>query len=196
MSYAPFNDRVYYTNGVNIGYVKSSASCLLSDPNLEFKLPLPPGQLIEYYRGRLYIARRNILYISDPLCDYFDIRSGYKQFSGDITLLRAVDEGIYVGDDKVWWVRGDSPEEFERLEVYSSKAIPFTDIRTNGQNIGEGTTKGNIAIWTGENGICAGSSDGSVANLTELRYQFIPRGRGAGFIREKANVRHYINSLF
>jgi hypothetical protein len=195
MSYAQFNDKTYYTNRNEIGYVKDGASNLLVDPVLEFKLPLPPGQLVEYYRGCLYVARDNILYISDPLCDYFDTRTGYKQFAGKITLLRAVDTGLYVGDEKIWWVKGDSAEEFERLEAYSYRAIPYTDVRTNGQNIGDGM-KGNIAIWTGENGICMGDNSGQVSNLTEGRYNFPAYGIGAGFIREKQNVRHYINSLY
>lgn len=195
MSYAPFNDRIYYTNGYEIGYVKTNASMLLVDPALEFKMPLPAGQLIEYYKGCLYVAKEGVLYISDPLCDYFDIRKGYKQFAGKITLLRAVDEGLYVGDDKIWWVNGKSGEDFERTEAYSIRAIPFTDVRTNGQNIGDGI-KGNVAIWTGENGICVGGNDGNVVNLTEARYTFTAGGRGAGFIKENANVRFYVNSLY
>ena len=195
MSYTSFNDRIYYTNGYEIGYVQLDIDYPLVDPILEFKLSLSAGQLIEYYRGRLYVARDNILYISDPLCDYFDIRQGYKQFTSKITLLRAVDEGLYVGDSKIWWVKGSSPEEFERIEVYSHRAIPYTDIRTNGQDVSDGI-KGNIAIWTGENGICMGDNSGTVINLTKSRYTFTPSGQGAGFIRSNNNVCHYINSLY
>jgi hypothetical protein len=195
MSYAPFNDRIYYTNEYEIGYVKNNTSTLLTDPVLEFKMPLPAGQLIEYYRGCLYVAKDDVLYISDPLCDYFDIRKGYKRFASKITLLRAVDEGMYVGDDKIWWVNGKSGDDFERTETYSVRAIPLTDVRTNGQNVGDGL-KGNVAIWTGENGICLGGNDGNVINLTESRYTFTAHGKGSGFIRENASIRHYINSLY
>ncbi len=195
MSYAPVNDRIYYSNYYEIGYIKNYESTLLSGPALSFKLPMPAGQLIEYYRGRLYVARDSILYISDPLCDYFDTRSGYKQFASRITLLRAVDKGMFVSDRKVWWMPGDAPEEFERIEAYPSPAIIHTDVQTNGQFVGNGLN-GNIALWTSENGICAGANDGSVVNFTEARYTFTASGRGAAFIKENNNIKHYVNSLY
>jgi hypothetical protein len=195
MSYAPFNDRIYFTNKNEIGYVLGDSTVDLVDPGIEFKHPLLSGQLIEYYRGRMYVARGNVLYISDPLCDYFDVRHGYKLFAGEIVLLRAVDDGLYVGDEKMWWVRGDSPDEFDRKEVYSHPAIRYTDVRVNGQNVGDGV-QGNVAIWTSVTGICMGDNSGTVVNLTDARYTFTPSGRGSGFIRENDNVRHYINSLY
>ena len=195
MSYAPWNTRVYYTNGYEIGYVLGSTSNLLVDPALEFKMPLPAGKFIEYYRGCLYVANDNVLYRSDPLCDYFDVRKGYHQFSGNITMLRAVDTGLYVADEKVWWLKGDTGDEFDRTEAYSSKPIPYTDIRTNGQNVGDGA-KGNVALWTGKSGICIGDNSGQVVNLTEARYTFAECSEGAVFVRESGNVRHYVNSLF
>jgi len=195
MSYAPFNDRIYYTNEHQIGYVKNGEDNHLPDPDTEFKESLPAGQFIEYYRGCLYVARDKILYVSDPLCDYYDIRHGYKQFASRITLLRAVDDGLYIGDDRIWWVQGDSPEEFQRREVYSHRAIPYTDVRTNGQDVGDGI-KGSVAIWTGENGICLGDNSGTVINLTESRYTFTSTNQGTGFIRNINNILHYINSLY
>lgn len=195
MSYAPWNDRIYYTNRYQIGYVKGGVSYELTDPGREFKMPLPAGQLIEYYKGRLYVAKGNIVYISDPLSDYFDIRTGYVTFANDITLLRAVDEGMYVGDDKIYWIRGEAPEEFDRKEVYDHQAILYTDLRIDGQNVGEGL-KGKVAMWTGMNGICLGDGTGKVMNLTDSRYTYDGTGRGAAFVRDKNNVRHYINSLF
>ena len=195
MSYAPFNDRIYYTNGHQIGYVKANIDYGLVDPSKEFKLSLPAGQLIEYYGGCLYVAKDNVLYISDPLCDYFDVRTGYKQFSSAITLLRAVDEGLYIGDDKTWWVGGDSPDVLERKEAYGHRPIIYTDVCVNGQDIGDGI-KGKVAMWTADNGICLGDNSGTVVNLTEGRYTFTARGQGAGFIRINNNIKHYVNSLF
>lgn len=195
MSYAPFNDRIYYTNDHEIGYIKNQANSLLSDPGREFKMPLPAGQFIEYYRGCLYVACGDTLYISDPLCDYFDIRTGYKLFASRITLLRAVDDGLYVADDKTYFIRGKANEDFERDEVYPARAIPFTDIRIVGKYIDDGLL-GNVAMWTAENGICLGDNSGQVKNLTEARYTFTSHGQGTGFLREKNGVRHYVNSLY
>ena len=195
MSYVLFNDRTYYTNGYEIGYIKNDISTLLADPLLEFKLPLPAGQLIEYFMGCLYVAVNDILYISDPLCDYYDTRTGYRRFAGRITMLRAVDDGLYVSDDRIWFIKGKTNEDFERSESYSSRAIPFTDERINGRYISDNLS-GNVAIWTGENGICVGDNRGVVINLTESKYVLPVHGNGAGFIRDKDNIRHYVVSLY
>ena len=195
MSYALFNDRYYFTNRYEIGYTKDNASYELPDPSREFKLPLPAGQLIEYFLGVLYVARDNILYIADPLCDYYDVRTGYRIFNKYITMLRSVDGGLYVSDDRVWFVKGRANEDFERDEAYPSPAIIHTDVSVNGKFIDD-TMVGKVAIWTGENGICLGDANGTVINLTDNRYTFTARGRGTGFIRETENVRHYVNSLY
>lgn len=195
MSYAMWNDKLYYTNYYQIGYIKNDLSYGLVDPVREFKLPLPAGQLIERYKARLFVARGKTLYISDPLSDYYDTRQGYKLFPEDIRLLRAVDEGLYVGDSKVYWMGGDTLDEFSLKEAYSARPIMFTDLRVDGQHVGDGV-KGKLAMWTGENGICLGDNAGHVINLTEARYTFTSTGQGAAFIRDVSNVRHYINTLF
>jgi hypothetical protein len=195
ISYAPFNDRVYYTNEHQIGYVKNHANHALADPIREFKLPLPTGQLIDVFRGCLYVAKDDVLYISDPLCDYYDTRTGYRRFASRITLLRAVDDGIYVADAKTYFLKGKANEDYERDPVYPVRAIPYTDIRVSGKYIDDGLT-GDVAMWTAENGICLGDNSGQVKNLTEARYVFTSHGIGTGFIREKNGIRHYVNSLY
>jgi hypothetical protein len=195
MSYVPINDRVYYTNGEVIGYVSKNADNHLPAPGREFKEPLPPGKFIEYYRGCLYVAGGNVLYISDPLCDYYDTRTGYKLFSAEITMLRSTDGGIYISDDRVWFVKGRGPDEFDRDEVYPSQAIPYTDLKVPGKYIKDGL-EGEVAMWTSQNGICMGGGNGEVVNLTDERMIFDPTAQGAAFLKEVGHVRHYINSLF
>lgn len=195
MSYAPFNYKTYYTNNHQIGYIEHDTDHSLVDPVREFKLPLPAGKFIECFMACLYVAVGKILYISDPLSDYYDTRNGYKIFSQDITMVRAVDDGLYVSDDRIWFCHGKSNEDFERIEAYPSRAIPYTDLRVNTQYIND-NLKGNIAMWTSENGICMGDNSGNVVNLTEQRYTFTAHGIGAAFIRESGNVRHYVNSLY
>lgn len=194
MSYAPFNDRIYYMNGYQKGYVKGGVDYAFTDPAENYKNPIPAGQLIEEFMGCLYVAQDSKLYIGDPLCDYYDIRHGYKYFTNYINMLRAVDNGIYVSDDRIWFVKGKGADEFVRDEVYPSKAIMYTDIRVNAKYIDD-RLSGNVAMWTSINGICLGSN-GAVTNLTEARYTFTERGRGTAFMREKSNVRHYINSIY
>ena len=138
MSYAVNNDRYYFTNEYQIGYAKNGAAYGLMDPSRQFKLPLPAGQCIEYFMGCLFVAVNKILYISDPLSDYYDTRTGYKPFAERITMVRAVDDGLYVSDDRIWFIKGKGNDDFDRIEVYPQRAIPNTDVSVAGKYVNAG----------------------------------------------------------
>jgi hypothetical protein len=196
MSYVLVNDHVYYTNGYQCGYVHNNADNAFMDPARNFKQPLPAGSHIEHFMASLFMSVRNVLYIADPLTTYWDTRYGYKLFQDDITMVRACDNGLYVSDKrKVWFLRGKGNDDFEMVEVESEPAIPFTDVRTSADSIGYGV-EGDVVIWTSSTGICIGDSGGSVKNLTDDKYLLTEHGRGAAFIRDVDNIKHYINSLY
>jgi hypothetical protein len=195
MSYVSVNDRVYYTNGFQIGYIKNLIDYSVMNPSLEFKQPLPAGECIDYFRGCLLVAKGKVLYISDPLCDYYDTRYGYKILPANINMICSAHEGVYVSSNKVDFLKGRSNEDFELAEAYPSPAIAHTAVKIHGSYLDD-SLSGEFAIWTGENGICIGSETGEVVNLTVGRYTFTAHGRGAAFVRESSNVRHYINSLY
>jgi hypothetical protein len=196
VSYVRVNDNVYYANGYECGYIDSVQNYSFMDPSRNFKQPLPAGSHIEYFMGCLFMAVRNVLYISDPLTTYYDTRMGYKIFSDDITMVRACDNGMYVSDkSRVWFIRGKGNDDFEMVEVESEPAIPFTDVRTSADSLGYGV-EGDVVLWTSASGICLGDSGGSAKNLTDGTYLLEEHGRGAAFIRDVDNIKHYINSLY
>jgi hypothetical protein len=194
MSYAPWDTKIYLTNGHYIGYYNNNSVSPLAAPGVMYKLPLPPGQRIAYYRGRLYLAKGKVLYISDALCDHYDIRTGFRVFENDITMLIAVDKGLYVSDGKTWWIPGAEPEEFQKIKVLDSDAIPFTDKLINGSLVGDGID-GNLAIWASDEGICLGDNSGNVKNLTKIRYAMPSHGAGGAEIRKSNGTVHYITTL-
>ena len=194
MSYVPVNDRVYFANGSYIGYFHNLLAVALSDPNVTYKLPLPAGQRIAYYRGRLYVAKGKVLYISDALCDHYDIRTGFRIFENDITMVRPVDRGIYVADGETHFMLGLEPDEFQRIKVSDSDVIPFTDKNVNGILVGDGT-EGNLAMWTSTEGICLGDNSGVVKNLTRSRWHMDSHGIGGAAIRNIDGQVHYITTL-
>ena len=195
ISFAVANDRYYWTNEREIGYIRGSANNALMVPGREFKQPLPAGSHIEYFMGCLFVSVRNVLYISDPLCDYYDTRKGYRIFADDITMIRAVDDGLYISDEKVHFIKGKGNDEFKKDEADPEPAIPFTDLRTSAKSMGYGSP-GDVAVWTSESGICVGDNSGTVKNLTEDRYHMNSYGGGAAFVRDENNVKHYINVLY
>jgi hypothetical protein len=194
MSYALWNNRVYLTNGSYIGYLREYTLTALTDPGITYKLPLPAGKFIAYYRSRLYVAKRNVLYISDSLSDHYDIRTGYRAFTNNITMLLAVDKGLYVADGETWFISGTEPDEFHRENVSDVDAIPYTAVVIDGKNVGDGLS-GNLAMWVSRKGICFGDNDGRVKNLTSSRYAMSPHGMGGAVVRNVSETVHYITTL-
>ena len=193
MSYAPWNDRIYLTNGNYIGYLKDTLNALV-DPGMTYKVPLPAGKFIAYYRGRLYVAKGKVLYISDALCDHYDIRTGFRVFANDITMLVAVDKGLYMADGETWFISGAEPEEFHRDKVLDVDAIPYTATVINGEYVGDGL-QGNHNLWVSAEGICLGDSSGGVKNLTRSRYHMGSYGVGGAAVRNVNGTVHYIATL-
>ena len=199
MSYVAVNDRVYMTNGSYIGYFKELGMNSLTDPNMTYKVPLPASRFIAYYKGILFVAKGKVLYISDALCDHYDVRTGFRVFANDITMLRPVDDGIYVADGDTWFLVekrafADEPAEFRKEKVLDVDAIPYTDVNINGKDVAEGV-EGNLAMWTSGAGICLGDNKGVVKVLNQDKYYLTPRGVGAAAIRSVNGQVHYVVTL-
>ena len=194
MSYAPWNDKVYMTNESYIGYYKNDSLTAVADPGVTYKLPLPAGKFIAYYRGRLYVAKGNVLYISDALSDHYDVRNGFKTFANNITMLIAVDKGLYIADGKTWFLPGAEPDEFQKDKVSDADAIPYTAVSIDGEKLGGGVD-GNFAIWTATDGICLGDNGGKVKNLTQSRFAMSSHGIGGAVVRTVNGKSHYIVTL-
>ena len=199
MSYAPWNDKIYMTNGTYIGYLHNDVLAALTDPVITYKLPLPAGKFIAYFRGRLYVAKGKVLYISDALCDHYDIRTGFRVFANDITMLVAVEKGLYVADGNTWFLAekrafSDDPGELQKIKVLESDAIPYTATLVSGELIGDGV-QFDCALWTSTDGICLGDSDGTVKNLTRSRYSMSSYGIGGAVVRNLNETVHYITVL-
>lgn len=194
LSCAPVNDRIYLTNGTYIGYLQDGAVVSFVDPGKAYKVPLPPGKFIEHYLGRMYVAKGPVLYIADPLATYYDIRTGFKVFENDISMLISVDDGVYVADSKTYFLSGSSPDEFQKKLVLDEAAVPYTVRRVNGASLKEGLS-GNYAVWVSRSGIYVGDSRGTVEAVSGARYDMPAHGFGSSAVRSIGGVVHYIASL-
>lgn len=194
MRFAPFNNKVYYANGYECGYVLDYVNYSFADPGINFKASISAGSFIGVYRSCIFMAVNNILFISDPLCDYFDIRYGYRVFKDKITMVCPVSNGLYIADSKTWFMHGSGNDEFELTEKSACGAVMHTDVTIMGNEIDANLT-GRVAIWTGTDGIYLGDANGNVTNLTDEKYILPARRTGCAYIRDINQVKHYINSI-
>jgi len=138
MVYVDVAGTVYLTNGTLIGFMRDGAFNLFPDPQQTYKSPMVPGHLIEYFNGRLYVARDNEIWFSDPMALMrTDMRRNFKQLPSRITLLSAVEDGIYVSDrERTYFMGGGDPGEAVLIDKADYPAIPHTVQKINAPRIG------------------------------------------------------------
>jgi hypothetical protein len=201
MAYWAFNERIYYTNGVIIGYLTRGPEGVLQDnvfpdPAVTYKRAPFPGQLLCVYRSRLYVAQGSRLWFSDVAAlGRLDLRRGFIQMDGLITLLNPVKDGLYVADGKTYFLAGAGGQNLTRVMIAEYNAIPGTAAMVDGKLIGPDGLPEKVVAWTSEKGICVGSSGGEFQNLTLKKYQMGVYQRGAGLFRQRNGIQQYVAIL-
>lgn len=93
--------------------------------------PLPQGQLIRSYRGRVYVAAENVLAWSEPLrYGLYDPRNNWLELPAEITLLAPAEDGLYVGTRaQTLWLSGDDPKDHRLVTVDRRGVIPGSAVQ-------------------------------------------------------------------
>ncbi len=198
MSYADMKDgRMALTDGYIIGYVRGGAYTAMPTPSTtpKFRTKIPAGQLVAWYHGRLYIANGDRLYYSDPFALRMRAKKNFIQLTGYITMLEAVDNGLWVSDGKIHFLSGESPTKF----IFNTKADYNAIIHTAAKVHRELTGLKDISgptIWVAtEKGICIAGNSGGFINLTIKKYTMPAAKQGAALYKDTGNKSQYISVL-
>lgn len=163
-------------------------------------LTAPPNATeIEAYKGRIYLAADNVLWATELyLYDKVDASKNYIMLEHDITMVRAVGDGLYVGTTaQLLFLRGNLSEGLKLDTVMESPVvrgssvmvpIPKVHPRAATQPVPEGTAP---VFMTGE-GICVGLDNGEVYNLTQDHVVFPQAVRAAALYREDQGANTYV----
>lgn len=189
MFYAEFGGRIYCTNGVFRAVLKDMtvASWIASVPAQYESDTRTLGMPTSFTRicthaGRMYLVSGQFLWESEPgnpSC--FDLGNGYVDFGETIVDLVAVRGGIYVSTTtRIFFLSGSSIADFKKLESYPAQMLAGTCAKIAGDDIGNGEMlQGLCAVWVSPNGVCFGSEDGRVVNVTSRRLVFSGAQYGA-----------------
>jgi hypothetical protein len=132
----------------------------------QFLAQMPGGSFITAWRGLLLIARGRTLIMSQPMNPgLHSPRHGFVQFATRITMLAAVQGGIYVGTRRgVDFLRGGRPAEWTLEEKGAlppaAGGVAYIDgnqLPANYQQAGR-----RVAVWLAGNGFVLGCDDGSI----------------------------------
>jgi hypothetical protein len=189
MSYARVENRVYYANGSEVGFVMNGLSYswelppIIPGPSTERVFTGPPiGSLLAYYRGRMYVVSGRVAWYSEPFgIHLFDPPRNFVAFESGVRMIRPVKEGIFIGTDtNTLFLRGTEPKEFMYEKIATYPPIEGTDVEIDASKVGDGSIRGIAVVWTSEEGICLGTEEGKMINLTERRLVYPKSIRGAG----------------
>ena len=188
-------DIIYYCNNYEKGRVinKVSYSWPVGDyvgpeSRKEF-YEAPIGHLLETRSLRMFIAEDNILWYSES-GDYSSYRlaANFFGFQSRLRMVQAVAGGLWISDsESIYFFGGEiapsKPEMPMQVKMADYPAIEGSAVKIRGSRIGEGMP-GMAIVFTSEVGICIGSGDGQLVNVTEKKID-LPSGlTGAGFYRD------------
>lgn len=188
---AGYSKYIYFTNDAVIGYIENFIAYNLPTPTFTYKRVLPSGHIVEFYRGRIYIAVDNLVIYSDGVnFNHYDEREdmSFFKFSNKITMFRSVTDGIWVSDGKtIMFFNGLSPFKMTRQVVAGYGAIEGTAIKVKGKVINN-VFYDNAVMFKAKDGhgICVGGNSGQFINLTDDRIITEDADIGTAIIRKGA----------
>jgi len=192
MFFEKFGGRVYCSNGTFRAILKdltieswnATIPQQYRSDTRTLGLPSSFTRLIAH-AGRMYLVDGMFLWETEPhLPGCVDMSREPISFGATIQDGIAVRGGIYISTE--WGVKflaGSSREDFVVYDVHDSPAVPGTMARITGDAVGGGDMMdGMCAIWTARDGVCLGSEEGKVTNVTSRRLVFDNAISGTGVV--------------
>ena len=184
VSYVQVQDKIYYCNGYENGYVSKRISySWVGEPYVGptttkvFSDP-PVGHLVELFAGRIYISVDNILWYTEPFAySWVDLAKNFIPFQEKLRMVKAVKDGLWVSDTEgTYFLGGTSPKEMSFVKVANYPVIEGTDHKAFD------ISDDQVVVWTSTEGICVGATGGKFTNLTRQKLWYPDSNVGAGFV--------------
>jgi len=199
MAYVDVNSAFVYSNGVDIGVLVNDDASSRPSTQKVGRIPLKPGVCLAFYNARVYSAALDgVLYYTDPHdLDYMTEDHCRIPLGGVGTMVQAVDNGLWVSTGKkLAFLAGDDADTFQWQDHGEYFAIPGASMRVSTKKMRGMNLPGKwCAVWASVKGVCIGTADGNLINLSEETYSYAPGNRGAIMLRETEGLVHIVVSL-
>jgi hypothetical protein len=160
--------------------------------------PAPKGDIIRYFKGRLWIAQGNVLWYSSPFSlGWFSLAHDFFQFEHEITELMPVEEGIWIGTEKgLNYLSGKEPEKMNLSLKEPVSVVRNTGERVAGIYNGEETpVPGYQWLVTTDKGVFVCFNNGVAVNKTETNVAFPKADKGVSTFIKKDGINRYLTLL-
>lgn len=201
---SPFNGELLYAamtlpNAQTSATYANDTTELTRPLDTQFFQPAPAGQIVTFYRGRLYVACGDTLYGSEGYgYEWFDLRK-YLQLDGRITLLAPMTDfemfdhartsGFFVGtENSCGVIVGTDITDMQYVPKTSYGAIEGSLAMVDASVFGGGEAGAReLPAWLTTGGLCVGMPGMQVRNLTRGRFTFDVGARGAALFQPGQN---------
>ena len=190
---------LYFYNEVLIGSPVSITNVSsLSSPLKTFNFSPPPlGDIVKYYKGRLYIAQDNYLWYSEPhQYEYFQLDSNYLDLPDRIIELMPVEDGIWVGADHVYYISGTEVDNHKLSLKERIKVVKGTSSYLSGSYILlDNMPIGYKWLITTDLGIFVLFNQGVIINLTATNLSLDRAVSGTSVFLQDGGMNQYLSIL-
>ena len=148
--------------------------------------PMPTGQYLGQWRGRLVVAQGRTLRFSEAMAYHVhDPRHGFVQMPQRITFVAPVDEGLWVGQvDHVVFLRGTAPQELAFERKTSRAPVPGSTVALASDEAGEASGGARAAVaWLSSAGFAMGTPDGGIIEPQAQRLRAISATAGSTVVQ-------------
>jgi len=166
--------------------------------------PFPPAKFLTLYRGRMYGAVGAQIVFSPPKQYGFTkrARGGFMRLhTTDVQGIVAVEDGLYVAADKIYFLSGQDPDNFQVVNadatsVVSGQTMISVPGRAFAESVPEATTYDKVAYWLSKRGPCLGLPGGRVRQIGEGRF-ILPEGydEAVAYYMERGGLKSIVNPV-
>ena len=144
-----------YVRDVPVGMTSTSIGVHTPGKPLatQFCEPLPAGQIVRIYRGRMYVVRDRVLYWSEALNYGQGVLAGnYLSFNDPGTLLEGVHTDTSAGmfatfGKRTYFFTGSEPKQWQRAIAHPYGAVPHSSTLGDAQHL-DLETAGEVPFWS------------------------------------------------
>lgn len=155
----------------------------------------PPATIVRSFKSHLVMAVGNMVVFTRAMFPHLvDYEHDAFHFSEPVTMIEPVEDGLYIGADRVYWLGGTDLKEMRQVPVSKYRVVPFASKVVQG-SIFDVDVFGNIAVWFDEQGFSKGLPGGEVRHSFEDKIAVPNYASGAMMLREERGIRQVVTSL-
>jgi hypothetical protein len=162
--------------------------------------PLPAGDILRIFHGRMYSAVGSVVYYSEALRYglYNPMRGLLLQFPERVTVMEPTPQGLFVVADRTYFFAGTDPTDFKlRDDSHNFPAVFGSGCQVPGHQftVQDVSLPETVPYWFSSRGAVLGLPDGRVHPLTMGRAEPAQYERGASGLLEIDGISKVVTAV-